>query len=81
MGGGEKTEGDENGVQFSDQLGHQEGYDRRVSRDPLLVFFCVFFLQEAVLSKQSQGMAVHSTILFIQHFLCQPWHRPPSTLL
>ena len=36
------------------------------------------FLQEATVSSSGMGQDVHSLTLSIQHFLCQPQHRPPS---
>ena len=36
------------------------------------------FLQEALVSSSCMGRDVHSLMLPVQHFLCQPQHRPPS---
>ena len=39
-----------------------------------ILFQC--FLQEAIVSTSGMGMDVHSLMLSIQHFLCQPRRRP-----
>ena len=36
------------------------------------------FLQEALVSSSGMGRDVHSLMLSIQHFLCQPWCCQPS---
>ena len=36
------------------------------------------FLQEAIVNSSGTGRDVHSLVLSIQHFLCQPRCRPPS---
>ena len=44
----------------------------RFSRNPLPV------LLEATVTSSGMGRDVHSLTLSFQHFLCQPWHCPPS---
>ena len=41
-----------------------------------ILFQC--FPQEAIVNTSGMGRDVHSLMLSIQHFLCQPWHHPPS---
>ena len=60
-------------VQSLDQLGHQG-----VIRDNLTEILSQAFLHEALVSNSGMGRDVHSLMLSIQHFLCQPWHHPPS---
>ena len=36
------------------------------------------FLQEALVSSSGMGRDNHSSMLSIQHFLCQPWCHPPT---
>ena len=60
-------------VQSLDPLGHQGDM-----RDDSAEILFQSFLQEALLSSSSMGRDAHSLMLSIQHFLCQPRHRPPS---
>ena len=60
-------------VQSLDPLGHQEDM-----RDDSAEILFQSFLQEALLSSSSMGKDARSLMLSIQHFLCQPRHRPPS---
>ena len=65
-------------VQFSsgqslDQWDHQEN-----KRDNSAEILFQSSLQEALVISSGMGRDDHSLIFFIQHFLCWPWHRPPS---
>ena len=60
-------------VQSPYQLGRQGD-----TRDDSAEMLFPSFPQQDVVSRSGMGRDVHSLMLSIQHFLCQPWRRPPS---
>ena len=65
--------GQSSSVQSLDRLGHWGDM-----RDNLAEILFKPFLQEALVCSSGMSRDVHSLMMSIQHFLCKPWHHPPS---